>query len=203
MKKTLFLIALFCFIFAATISQAQNSKGENSLPPIDQRSGYQVDNPNPAPVVVKNTDTKLMNGFTYTYVGSFCVCDGPSWPTNPPCYTGQEAAALLFGGVPTDYVISTNPNTTDPNTITFTAMVSSWGGPAFQEVPQDYKLDVPPAGYAVPGGYNTATSAYVNDWSGYTNYVWRIDREVPVSDWAIGIGVLLILAAAVIRIRRF
>jgi hypothetical protein len=32
----------------------------------------------------------------YTYVGNFAVADGPLWTTNPPTYTGQEAAALLF-----------------------------------------------------------------------------------------------------------
>lgn len=42
-----------------------------------------------------------------TFVGSWHVGDGPNWPTNPTVYSGQEAAALLFGGVASDYVIST------------------------------------------------------------------------------------------------
>ena len=46
-----------------------------------------------------------------TYVGSWRVSDGPSWSGTPPngplAYTGQEAAALLFGGSASDYRIST------------------------------------------------------------------------------------------------
>jgi hypothetical protein len=37
--------------------------------------------------------------------------DGPFWTSSPPegplAYTGKEAAALLFGGSASDYVIST------------------------------------------------------------------------------------------------
>jgi len=35
---------------------------------------------------------------------------------NPPVYSGQEAAALLFGGAPSDYVISTLPQSVDATT---------------------------------------------------------------------------------------
>ena len=39
--------------------------------------------------------------------GSWVVGEGPLWSTNPQVYTGQEAAALLFGGSPDQYGIST------------------------------------------------------------------------------------------------
>ncbi|MGE0486221.1 MAG: PEP-CTERM sorting domain-containing protein [Gammaproteobacteria bacterium] len=46
------------------------------------------------------------------FVGSWEVADGPTWsalglPPFQPAYSALEAAALLFGGSPTDYVIST------------------------------------------------------------------------------------------------
>lgn len=47
---------------------------------------------------------------TYVYVGSWHVGDGPDFRDNPPTYTGQEAAVLLFGGVAGDYAISTIDN---------------------------------------------------------------------------------------------
>src|ERR1700733_3455175 len=44
----------------------------------------------------------------YVYVGSWAVDNGPVWYQNvEPVYSGQSAAALLFGGSATDYVIST------------------------------------------------------------------------------------------------
>lgn len=53
---------------------------------------------------------------TYTFVGSWQVFDpaAPVWfgtpPNGPLAYTGTETAALLFGGSPTDYAISTIDN---------------------------------------------------------------------------------------------
>lgn len=51
-----------------------------------------------------------------TFVGSFWVGAGPYFLNNPPVYTGQEAAALIFGGVASDYWISV-----DPTVVTHTA----------------------------------------------------------------------------------
>lgn len=109
------------------------------------------------------------------YVGSFQVDQGPPWPTVPLAYTGQEAAALLFGGVASDYWISTNPSI-DPTTLTHTAWYSTWGGacggtyPCGTEYAENY---VHNSGgyYQNPGD----VSAYVTDWavgSQYANYVW-------------------------------
>jgi hypothetical protein len=39
--------------------------------------------------------------------GSYKITDGQSWMLNPPTYTGNEACALLFGGVDTEYHSST------------------------------------------------------------------------------------------------
>jgi hypothetical protein len=63
----------------------------------------------------------------YTFTGSWYVGQGPLWSTNPPplVYSAQEAAALLFGGSPSDYVISTMG--LDPSAINFMAYVDGWG----------------------------------------------------------------------------
>jgi subtilisin-like proprotein convertase family protein len=116
-----------------------------------------------------NTNNQLAPS---TYVGSFNVIDGPNWTTNPPCLNALEAAALIFGGSPSDYVISTNPNTVDPSTITNTAWVTTWGIGGCQEQPENYSLDLGNPGYNDPGGSNTASSAYVQDNCSAINYVW-------------------------------
>jgi hypothetical protein len=70
---------------------------------------------------------------TYTYVGSWTV--SPSfeqdptgalyWQNNPSVFTGQEAAAYLFGGTAADYVISTVSSLVDD--INFSAWLDGWG----------------------------------------------------------------------------
>ena len=102
---------------------------------------------------------------TYTYVGSYNVSDGDYWADNPPVYTAQEAAALVFGGRPGDYAISVNSNTTDPSTITNTGWYSRWGA-GCTTFSQSFKRDDAPAGYRTPGGTDTAISAYVQDHCG-------------------------------------
>jgi hypothetical protein len=101
---------------------------------------------------------------TYTYVGSWYVGEGPEWSTNPGVYTGQEAAALLFGGTASQYAIST----IDSNVanINFSTFVDGWGDSQFLATPvaQNYSL-VTGTGYADPGGSGTSYSAYVLDHS--------------------------------------
>ena len=119
-----------------------------------------------------------LSGYAQSYVGSFRVGDGPCWPSAPVCYTAQEAAALIFGGNPSDYSISTNSSTTNPLTITHTAWIDGYGDSRyfFNAAPENYKLNTL---YNYP-----AFSAFVNDHSGspispcskaaaYINYVWR------------------------------
>ncbi len=121
------------------------------------------------------------------YLGFFNVGDGVYWQNNPVCYTAREAAALLFGGSPTDYAIST-----DSSTINHLAWVDGWDDPSHLNygggipVSEDYKLQTG-TGYNDPSGTSTAFSAYVrdHDWDyGYNhvmgygkNYVWRVDRQ--------------------------
>lgn len=109
------------------------------------------------------------NAVTYVYVGSWHVGDGPGWTSNPTVYSAREAAALLFGGAPTDYAISTIG--TDPNLIDFSAHVDGWGDSTYlySTVSQDYKLDSGAPGYDDPTG-GPSYSAYVLDHSCNNRY---------------------------------
>ena len=120
-----------------------------------------------------------------TYVGSYQVDGGgaaPAWGTNPPTYTGQEAAALLFGGSPDDYFISIDPSQ-DPSSITHTAHEDIWAGPdtIFAENAKIYAGNYNDLGFP-----NSASSAYVYDHAdSAVNYVWRVNRDdVPAPNGA-------------------
>ncbi|MEZ4778776.1 MAG: HYR domain-containing protein [Flavobacteriaceae bacterium] len=174
MKKITLLWQLAILIFFNFQLNAQRySSGERETVPLTAKTKLEIENAkkNYSSRSSTNTSPQMMAS---TYVGSFLVGDGPSWTVNPPSYTAQEAAALIFGGSPSDYFISTNPNTVDPMTITHTAWTDSWGGPC-QELAEDFKIDVGAVGYNDPGGPGTATSAYVNDhpscWP-LENFVW-------------------------------
>lgn len=109
------------------------------------------------------------------YVGSYQVDDGAFWADNPPVYTAQEAAAVVFGGVAGDYLISTN-SSLDPNTITNTGwygLIGIGGGEVFAH---DFSQDLDGGGYGADGwAAGDDISAYVEDNAvgpKYTNYVW-------------------------------
>lgn len=128
------------------------------------------------------------------FVGSWQVDQGPSWGAVPTAYTGQEAAALLFGGNASDYAISTADS--DPTHINHLAWISTWGGACGGTSPcgtQATESDVVSTGglYASPGD----TSAYVSDWAygpAYVNYAFRISASVPepASLALLGVGLL-------------
>lgn len=127
------------------------------------------------------------------YVGSYQVDQGPNWTTNPTVYSATEAAALLFGGVASDYDISTvDLNPLNINNMGWYTIWGVGGGTMFAE---DYKLDLGAPGYNSPGGGNTAISAYTWDNAQgpqYTNYVFRVGQDNTVPEPAslamIGLG---------------
>lgn len=131
---------------------------------------------------------------TYSYVGSWRVGEGPLWTTNPSVYSGQDAAAFLFGGVASDYAISTTG--TNPADINFSAWLDGWGdsvtyGSSGNPAPQNYSLDLTGLGYDGCEAANincgqSAYSAYVHDHfsatnSTYTNYAFSISGNQAVS----------------------
>jgi hypothetical protein len=131
---------------------------------------------------------------TYTYVGSWIVGDGPVWTDNPSVYSGQSAAAFLFGGTPDQYVTST----VDSNVanINFRTFLDGWGDTQYLTNPQSDTFSLSSNG----GGYNQfpAYSAFVldhtcdnrydnlsqacsGDGTQYVNYAFRV-TDVPGND---------------------
>ncbi len=117
-----------------------------------------------------------------TYVGEFNVMPediyGTNiafyWENNPAVYSAREAAALLFGGVYSDYAIST-VSSLDPTTITHSARYAGWSNATATVFNEDFKLDLGGTGYNSFQGdqYLSAYSAYVGDGVSAINYVWR------------------------------
>lgn len=155
---------------------------------------------------------------TFTFAGSWFVGDGPVWSSNPTVYSGQDAAALLFGGTASDYAISTIDN--NVANINFSAFVDGWGDETFltTAVSQSYKFDDGAPGYDAPGGTATAYSAFVFDHSCFNrynnmqdvcapgepgqNFAFRVSGVVPEpATWAMMIGGFG-LAGATLRRRR-
>ena len=97
----------------------------------------------------------------YQYVGEWHVGEGPLWSSNPDVLNAVETAALLFGGSPDDYAISTVDS--DPANINFMAHVDGWGDSQYLTTPvsQTFKLDTGAPGYNPYPSY----SAYVLDHS--------------------------------------
>ncbi len=92
-------------------------------------------------------------------VGSYMVDQGPAWGGNPPCYTCQEACAMLFGGVAGSYSCSTQMGMTDHK-----ASVDGWGDSShcgMNYVAENYKLNT---NYDCGMG-SCSFSAYVMDHS--------------------------------------
>lgn len=184
MKKITMRIITVCAVFAFTFSAiAQNTSAQfsNNVNVSFEMQAQIQEALSRQPIT--NSQTSNRAPMAATYVGSFNTNDGPNWGTNPPVLSAVQAAALIFGGSPSDYVISTNPNTTDPLTITNTAWATTWGVGGCQEVAEDYFLDLGAPGYNDPGGTSTAISAYVDDncTSGNTNYVWLVDPAPSIT----------------------
>jgi hypothetical protein len=112
--------------------------------------------------------------FADIYVGSWQVDQGPSWTIVPPAYTGQQAAALLFGGLPSSYIVTTvfgQPANAD-------SWYSTFGGACGGDFPCGtvYADNVV---VSTGGLYENEgdTSSYVSDWaigSQYTNYAYLV-----------------------------
>lgn len=145
---------------------------------------------------------------SYTYVGSWIVGDGPVWTSNPQVFSGQSAAAFLFGGNASDYAISTAG--ADPLSINHLTFLDGWGDTQFLNNPQSesFSVDLGAPGYNDPSGVGSAYSAFVLDHtcgnrysnpaaacSGFgtqfVNYAFRINNvPEPTTTALAGLGLL-------------
>jgi hypothetical protein len=146
---------------------------------------------------------------SYTYIGKWIVGDGPLWTTNPPAYSGQTAAALLFGGAPTDYAISTIDS--DPSHIDFRTFLDGYGNTQYlmNPAPMDYSLSSNGGGYDMFPSFSafvldhTCSNRYTNlsapcsgNGTQYVNYAFRITEPASVPEPPM----LLLIAATLVGI---
>ena len=132
---------------------------------------------------------------TYTFVGAWSpyTSDAPTWydngPDGPNAFTGQEAAAWIFGGLASDYVISTvSRDVADINHSAWYDVIGAGGGIFADNYNNKYLGQF----YGPPTGYNccglaflniNAASAYVRDnFVTGTNYAFKVSNvsAVPV-----------------------
>lgn len=152
---------------------------------------------------------------TPVFVGSWEVYNdaAPVWygdePNGPLAYTAQEAAALLFGGVASDYYISTISNQVADINHSAWYDVIGYGGALFAE---DYFNKYLGQYYGPTntfdfGNPNNAASAFVRDnlesFDG-VNYAFRINgtNRVPDSGTTVALLGLGLCALAALRRKR-
>lgn len=153
---------------------------------------------------------------TPVYVGSWSVYhpDAPAWAGSPPngplAYTAQEAAALLFGGVASDYYISNvSDQVADINNMAWYDVI----GYGLLEASESYDNKYlglyygPTSGYFDGNNADNAASAFVRDnLSGFDglNYAFRIsgNNQVPDSGATVSLLGAGLVALAVLRRKR-
>jgi hypothetical protein len=151
-------------------------------------------------VVVMLAGAAISASAGVTYVGSWQVDQGPYWGAVPTAYSGQQAAAFLFGGVASDYYISTLDNLVAD--IDHEAWVSTWGGncgsyPCGTKVNESF-VNSASGTYLKPGD----TSAYVHDWavgSQFTNYAFKVTAVPEPESYALMLAGLGLMAGVARR----
>lgn len=146
------------------------------------------------------------------FAGSWRVDQGPNWASSPPngplAHTGQEAAALLFGGNASDYAISTvdalvgNIN----NSAWYSVIGLSGAALRAENYSSKYlgQFYGPTSGYASQDP-NAAASAYVADnarGAQFMNYAFRVDNAPAVPEPATWMMMLVGFGALGAAMRR-
>lgn len=146
------------------------------------------------------------------FVGSWDVYDtnAPNWygyePNGPLAYTAQEAAALLFGGNPGDYSISTVDDQIANINNSGWYDVIGWGGEIFAEDYSNKYLGQfygPTVGYS--SGPNNAASAYIRDnlYDGTAiNFAFRNDAPAVPEPAVLSLLIPGLIGVAAMRRRR-
>jgi hypothetical protein len=104
------------------------------------------------------------------------------WPNNPPVYSAVQAAALLFGGNPSDYAVSTVDS--NPAHINHLAFVDGWADPQFLFNPASETFSKGTFYDANPS-FGSAYSAYVVDHApfegngSFVNFAFRNVSAAP------------------------
>jgi len=139
------------------------------------------------------------------YVGSWLLHSGPSFREGVPTYTGQEAAAVLFGGVAGDYVISSVGSAVAD--IDFMAWYDQYGNlPGL--FAQDYRSDGgEPGVYDADGDSSAMVLDHPMDGQNtYMNYAFRLnhnDSDIQVPEpLSVGLMGAGLLGMALVRRRR-
>lgn len=151
-----------------------------------------------------------------TFVGSFTTngsvitfADGTTtsrnaahWTSNPQVFSGLDAAALIFGGTASQYLVSTEREFIDN-----LAWYDGWGDHAGLKQASSYKLDSTGLGY---NGCNvnftsctkSAYSAYISDGFSGTNYVYLAAAVPEPETYALLLAGLGVVGAAMRRRQR-
>ena len=127
------------------------------------------------------------------FAGKWQVDSGPDWAGSPPngplAYTGQEAAAHLFGGNASQYEISTiDNNPADINHLAWYSIIGYGGGHALAD---DYVSKYLGQYYGPTSGYpfgdpKAAASAFVRDNAegvDFTNFAFRVGGVPEPATW--------------------
>ena len=167
--------------------------------------------------VLLAAQTVSASAATYTYVGSWAIAptsdqdptDALYWQNNPAVFTGQEAAAYLFGGTATDYVISTISDLVED--INFSTWLDGWGDEIAyttggMPAAQDYSYDSTGLGYngcSIAGtecyqsAYSALVTDHLEDQAEYVNYAFRVTDDVEVAPVPLpAAGLMLVTALA-------